>query len=93
MKEAASRGPERVPQRVLGVRIRRVKGDFVLGIAGEALLLTGPARFIYALVDGRRDVAGMADALAAEYDIDRHEAMSDVGEFLEDLTDKGAIEW
>ncbi|MFG2531016.1 PqqD family protein [Streptomyces sp. NPDC048516] len=93
MSDTTLRSPEDVPRRALGIRIRLVKGDFMLGVEDEALHLTGPARLIYAALDGRRGVADVARLVADEYGIDEQEALADVRDFLDDLTDRGIIEW
>ncbi|MFF2775542.1 PqqD family protein [Streptomyces sp. NPDC058052] len=87
------RHPDDVPRRVLGTRIRLVRGDFVIGMESEALHLTGPANTIFASLDGRRSVAGVIRAVADEYDADPEEVEADVREFLDDMTDRGIVTW
>ncbi|GGW75530.1 PqqD family protein [Streptomyces caelestis] len=93
MSDDTPRGPEGVPRRTLGTRIRLVEGDFHIGAEDKALHLTGPAKIIFASLDGRRSVADVARLVTAEYDIDQEEAVADVLEFLNDLTDRGIVEW
>ncbi|MFF2132093.1 PqqD family protein [Streptomyces olivochromogenes] len=85
--------PEAAPWRSLGVRVRRVKGDFLIGEEDRALLLTGPAQLIYSSLDGKRTVAEIAQLIAEEYDIDEDEALGDAREFLDDLAARGVVEW
>lgn len=85
--------PTDVPYRTLGIRIRRVKGNLVLGVQDEALLLEDTAMLIYTSVDGRRTVADVASLLTAEYGIGSEEALSDVREFLADMSARGIIAW
>lgn len=82
-----------VPRRSLGVRIRRVKGDFLIGDEDSALLLSGPAQLIYSSLDGRRSIADIARMIAEEYGVDEEEALADAREFLDDLAGKGLVEW
>lgn len=86
-------GPADVPYRTLGIRIRRIKGNLVLGIQDEALLLEDAAMLIYTSADGRRTVADIAGLLSAEYGIGSQEALSDVSEFLADMGARGIIAW
>lgn len=81
------------PRRSLGVRIRRVKGDFLIGDEDSALLLSGPAQLIYSSLDGRRSIADIARTIAEEYGVDEEEALADAREFLDDLAGKGVVEW
>ncbi|OLF19622.1 PqqD family protein [Actinophytocola xanthii] len=83
----------RVPRRVLGVRVRRVSGDLVIGIDTDALELTDVARLIYESADGRNRVADIVDIVAAAYDADPAEVSVDVREFLDDLAGRGVVEW
>jgi hypothetical protein len=75
------------------VRIRRVKGDFLIGDEDSALLLSGPAQLIYSSLDGRRSIADIARTIAEEYGVDEEEALADAREFLDDLAGKGVVEW
>ena len=84
---------QRVPRRTLGIRIRRVRGDFLLGDADRTMLLSGPAQFLFSSLDARRSVADVARLLAAEYGIDEEEALADTTDFLEDLVSRGIVEW
>ncbi|WP_327749789.1 PqqD family protein [Streptomyces europaeiscabiei] len=93
MSDAALRSPDAVPRRALGIRIRRVNGDFLIGEEDRALLLTDVARLIFASLDGRRSISDVAHLVANEYAVDEDEALQDVREFLDDLTDKGIVAW
>ncbi|WP_406731358.1 PqqD family protein [Streptomyces sp. NBC_01794] len=93
MTAPAPRSGQTAPQRTLGVRIRRVKGDVLIGEEDKALLLSGPAELIYSSLDGRRTTADIARIIAAEFGVDEKEALADVGEFLDDLAGNGLIEW
>ncbi len=46
---------------------------------------------IWELLDGGHDPAAIANALATEYDVDRHQAETDVIDFLTQLESVGAV--
>lgn len=92
MNERGEIEPGDVPRRVLGLRIRRVNGDLMLGIRQEALLLTDSAEVIFTAVDGRRTVDEVAGVLAADYGIEHDQALLDVCEFLTELRSQDLIE-
>lgn len=83
----------RVPRRRLGVRVRRVSGSLVVGLEAEALELTDVAKLIYESADGRNRVADIVDIVAATYEAEPAEVSADVDEFLDELTDRGVVEW
>lgn len=83
----------RVPRRVLGVRVRRVSGDLVIGIDADALELTDVAKLIYESADGCNRVADIVDIVVAAYDADPAEVSADVSEFLDGLAGRGVVEW
>ncbi|MFD6530256.1 PqqD family protein [Streptomyces sp. NPDC060184] len=93
MSEQTVRDLDAVPHRVLGTRIRLVRGDYWIGGEGDALQLTGPANTIFAALDGLRSVAGVIRLVVTEYDADPEEVAPDVWEFLDDLTDRGIVAW
>ncbi|WP_406119528.1 PqqD family protein [Streptomyces sp. NBC_00989] len=82
-----------LPRRVLGIRIRRMKDDFLIGDEDRALLLEGIAAFIFASLDGRRSTLEVARLVAEEYGADEEQVLADVVEFLGELVDKGIVEW
>ena len=83
----------RVPRRALGIRIRRVHGDLVLGVDDDAVELTDVAKLIYESADGQNRVDDIAGIVAAAYDADLAEVTADVSEFLDDLANRGVVEW
>jgi hypothetical protein len=93
MSNQTSRSLDDVPRRVLGTRIRLVRGDYWIGREDEALQLTGPAATIFASLDGRHSVGSVIQILVTEYDVDPEEAAMDVWEFLDDLTRRGIVAW
>jgi hypothetical protein len=46
---------------------------------------------IWKRLDGRRDVAELADAIAEEFDVSRSEAERDVRDFLNELASAGLV--
>lgn len=93
MSGQTPRHADDVPRRVLGTRIRLVRGDYWIGGEGEALQLAGPASTIFASLDGHRSVASVIQILVTKYDVDPEEAAADVWEFLDDLTSRGIVAW
>lgn len=92
MDEVVERS-DSVPRRVLGIRIRRMKDDFLIGDEDRALLVEDIAAFIFASLDGRRTTLDVARQVAQEYGVDEEQALADVAEFLGDLADQGIVEW
>ncbi len=54
-------------------------------------LLDDVGAAIWALIDGKRDIQGLCDALCAEYDVARDKALADIEEFLDNLRLFGAV--
>ncbi|KQY55338.1 hypothetical protein ASD11_17500 [Aeromicrobium sp. Root495] len=86
-------GPQDVPRRVLGIKIRKVSGDLVIGVADQALHLTDSARLLFSTLDGRRTVTDVSQALVLEYGLDETEALEDTTSFLGDLGAQGIVAW
>lgn len=82
-----------VPRRLLGIRIRRLKDDFLIGDEDRALLIEDSASFIFASLKGRRSTLQVARLLAQEYGVDEEHALADVVELLGNLGDRGIVEW
>lgn len=47
--------------------------------------------FVWEKIDGRRSVAGIADALSKEYKLNKHEAEASLLEFIDRLRERGLI--
>ena len=84
---------ESIPQPAQGVIGRRVDDEAVLVLPdrGQVKVVNPVGARIWELVDGRRSVAAIAEAICAEYQVERDQAEADVLEFLHALADKGAI--
>lgn len=60
--------------------------------AAEVIALNDVGASVLALLDSRRTVAAVVEALLAEYDIDRDALRADVEAFLLELRDTGVVE-
>lgn len=58
---------------------------------GEFFALSGTAAAIWQLIDGRRDRAGLLEALAREYSGNEEEIAVDVDELLAQLREAGLL--
>jgi PqqD family protein of HPr-rel-A system len=58
---------------------------------GQAFVLNASAAQIWALCDGDRSVAGIAEAMASRYQLDRRQALADVRACVEDLVRAGVL--
>jgi Coenzyme PQQ synthesis protein D (PqqD) len=83
---------DRIPRRSLTARVRNVRGRITVAGADQPLELSDTATFLWRSIDGRRSVRDLADALCAEYDIDRDTAMADVVELVEVLNGAGVVD-
>ena len=72
---------------------RKVGGEMVILSAEDSslFLLNEVGTAIWEAADGRRSIQAIADALCAEYDVDRATALADVTEFVESLTAAGIL--
>lgn len=85
-------------------RLRRASDVVARDIAGEHLLVpvrSGLARmnylyiagevgsFLYARLDGRRDLRDLARSVAEAFEVEPEAALRDAGEFLRELVDEG----
>ena len=72
---------------------RKVGGEMVILSAEDSslFLLNEVGTAIWEAADGRRSIQAIADALCAEYDVDRAAALADVTEFIEALAAAGIV--
>jgi len=72
---------------------RKVGGEMVILSAEDSslFLLNEVGTAIWEAADGRRSIQAIADALCAEYDVDRATALADVTEFIEALAAAGIV--
>lgn len=82
-----------------GFVLREVAGTPVVLPVGQAavdfngmLSLNKSGVLLWKALEEESDREALADALLAEYEVDRAEALSDVDEFIETLTKIGCIE-
>lgn len=58
---------------------------------GEFFALSGTAAAIWRLIDGKRDAETLRSALAAEFQADESQIVSDIGDFLAAMKEKGLL--
>ncbi|MCX7706803.1 MAG: PqqD family protein [Anaerolineae bacterium] len=82
-----------IPVHAPGVISRLMDGEAVLvhPAQGKVRVLNRVGARIWELVDGSRDLAAVAEAIAAEYDISPERAQADVSAFCEDLVSRGVM--
>jgi hypothetical protein len=83
--------PDAVPARALDARIRNIGDGLLVAGPAQVLELRDTATFVWSHIDGRRTVAELGEALAAEYDVDASTATADVAELLGDLASAGVV--
>jgi len=72
-------------------RMRRFRGKLFVANDGDAVELNEVGEFIFTRIDGTRTIAQIADLVATEYDIEAHEAIADICDFLAELATIGAV--
>jgi hypothetical protein len=82
----------RVPRRRLNARVRNFRDRTMVAGSSQPLELSESAAFLWRLIDGRRSVGDLADALCAEYEVDRDTAVADVAELVGALHDAGVVD-
>ena len=73
----------------------RVVGDEAVVVrqeASEVIALNDVGASVLSLLDSRRTVAAVVEALLSEYEIDRNSLRGDVVSFLAELQDAGVVE-
>lgn len=73
------------------LRFDQARGQWIVNAPERVLVPDAIALAILERCDGRRDVAAIADDLAARYAAPRAEILADVIEMLQDLADKGFL--
>lgn len=93
MKQRRAPAPDVcVPRRRLNARVRNFRDRTMVAGSSQPLELSESAAFIWRLMDGRRSVGDLADALCAEYEVDRDTAVADVTELVGALHDVGVVD-
>ncbi|ANP49531.1 hypothetical protein J2Z21_006018 [Streptomyces griseochromogenes] len=82
---------DQVPSCRPDVRVRNVRGTFLVAVANNAFELSESAGFIWKHIDGRRSIADIARLLAGEYGIDEEAALLDTKEMFEFLAANGSV--
>lgn len=82
-----------VPLHAPGVISRLMDGEAVLvhPAQGKVRVLNTVGARVWELADGSRDLAALAEAIAAEYAISPERAVADVSAFCEDLVRRGVM--
>lgn len=77
---------------------RRIAGETIIvpvrshvGDLESIYSLNETASFLWELIDGRRTVRQLADALVEQYDVSPDQAMADVAELAESLEPAGLV--
>lgn len=85
--------PAFVPAFAPGVRLHqdRARGRWVVMAPERMIVPDETALEVLRLVDGARDLDGIADALAEKFAAPRAEILTDVRELLADLAAKGVL--
>jgi hypothetical protein len=82
---------ESVPTRPLTTRARRYRGRLVIANAALSLELDEIGAFVFAQVDGRTSVGGIAEVVAGAYGVPASEVTADVLELVDQLLDQKLI--
>jgi len=82
-----------IPVRVPEVISRLLDGEAILvhPAQGKVRVLNTVGARIWDLADGSRDLAALAEAITAEYDVSPERALADVTAFCEDLVRRGVM--
>jgi hypothetical protein len=83
--------PSWVPTLPFDLRFRRMGGKLLLARQDRGAELEDVGAEIFGQIDEERSVAAIADAISADFDVDRETALADVREFLAELVDLGLL--
>jgi hypothetical protein len=88
-----------VPRRRDDLLTRQIAGEtIIVPIRGKLadmqniFAVNVVAEFIWARMDGQKTLDQIAGEVAAQFDVDEHQARSDVLEFVNELSEAGLIE-
>ncbi|WP_327306684.1 PqqD family peptide modification chaperone [Streptomyces sp. NBC_01298] len=82
---------DQVPSYRPDVRVRNVRGGYLVAVANNAFELSETASFIWKQINGQNSIADIGRLLATEYDIDTDTATADTKEILEYLATTGSV--
>lgn len=93
MSDAETRPDSWCPASRPGLAERLVDGEAVIVNAegGEILVLNEVGAHVWQRLDGETDVKSLAEAVCAEFDVEREVAERDVRSFLAQLERQGAL--
>lgn len=60
---------------------------------GKVRVLNEIGATIWQLIDGKKNVEGIAELLANEYEVSLEQVRSDLTTFISDLTERGLLVW
>jgi hypothetical protein len=80
-----------VPTLPPDVRFRRTGGKLLAARRDDSVELAEVSAEIFSRIDGETSVGALAEAVSAEFDVDRETALADVQEFLVQLVELGIL--
>jgi hypothetical protein len=80
-----------VPSLPPDVRFRRTRGKLLAARQDDSVELEDVSADIFSRIDGETSVGALAEAIGAEFDVDRETALADVQEFLAQLVELGIL--
>ena len=84
--------PSWVPELPLDVRFRRQRGKLLVARQDSSVELGDEVSAeIFGRIDGETSLGAIADAVSADFDVDRETAVADVQEFLAQLVALGIL--
>lgn len=87
MTESDLPGPDWVPELPLDVRFRRQRGILLVARQDDSVELDEVSAEIFNRIDGETSVADIAAAISTDFEVDQETALTDVREFLVQLTE------
>ena len=92
MTESDLPGPSWVPELPLDVRFRRQRGKLLVARQDSSVELEDEVSAeIFGRIDGETSLGAIADAVSADFDVDRETAVADVQEFLAQMAELGIL--
>lgn len=79
------------PRANFNVQLNTIKGRYLLVQHNQAYEITDVGVLIWGLCDGNHTIDQIAEAIAAEYEVDLAQASQDTAEFLNEIETLGLI--